>query len=211
MNIKQPYLKIPYPGVAIFFNFNIFDKITPVNNPIWNEILEELRTATASASHPFRFAALATIGLEQVPRQRTIVLREFIPETQRLTFFTDARSKKMLHIKENNKVSLLLYHPEKQLQVRLEGLAVKETDRPTLEAYWGSVKETSRKEYATAGAPGTELDAGQRIDYLKEDHHFTVVHVHPFRMEYLQLRLPDHLRVRFSKDKTGWRSDYLVP
>ncbi len=182
-----------------------------MNNPVWNEILEELRNATATPSHPFRFASLATIGLEQVPRQRTIVLREFVPESQRLTFFTDARSKKMLHIKENNKVSLLLYHPEKQLQLRLEGLAVKETDRTVLEGYWASVKETSRKEYATARVPGTELEGEQHIEYLKDDHYFAVVHVHPFRMEYLKLRRPDHLRVRFSKDNRGWRSDYLVP
>ena len=182
-----------------------------MNNPVWNEILEALGTATATAGHPFRFGALATIGLEQVPRQRTIVLREFVPETQRLTFFTDARSKKMLHIKENNKVSLLFYHPDKQLQLRLEGLAVKETDRAILEEYWALVKESSRREYATARVPGTELEASERLEYLKDDHHFAVVHVHPFRMEYLQLRRPDHLRVRFSKDSKGWRSDYLVP
>lgn len=182
-----------------------------MNNPVWHEILDELQAATSQAAHPFRLAVLATIGLEQVPRQRTIVLREFVPDSQRLTFFTDARSKKMLHIKENNKVSLLLYHPEKQLQLRLEGLAVKETDRSSLEAYWASVKEASRKEYATARVPGTEMNGEQRIEYLKDDHYFTVVHVHPFRMEYLQLRRPDHIRVRFSKDNRGWRSDYLVP
>lgn len=177
----------------------------------WKEIRDEIDAGTRLADHPFHYATLATVGLEQVPRLRTIVIREFDPGNMQLTFFTDSRSKKMLHIKENNKVSLLYYHPEKLLQLRIEGLAFKEADEDALTAYWDEIREPSRKDYTTQERPGAEIGGPDQVDYMQGSENFAVVRIQPFRIEYLQLRRPNHIRVRFSRSGDSWSGDFLVP
>ena len=182
-----------------------------MRSEIWKQIQAELTDAARNPGHPFRYATLATIGLEQVPRLRTVVLRDFDPERFELTFYTDSRSKKMLHIKENNKVSLLMYRGDELLQLRLEGLAVREKDNTVLRDHWKRVEGASQKDYTTLCAPGTEIKSPDRVEYLEDEYHFSVVHIHPFKVEYLRLKRPNHIRVQFSKEKENWRSDFLVP
>ena len=93
----------------------------------WEELKEELQRGASKKGHPFRYFTLGTVGLERLPRLRTIVLRR-ISEDLTLTFYTDRRSKKLIHIKENNKVSLLFYHPKKLMQLKVEGLAIGSKD-----------------------------------------------------------------------------------
>ena len=180
-------------------------------NDIWNSVIEELLKGVEEPTHPFKFATLATLGLERLPRLRTIKIREFDPESLQMTFYTDSRSKKILHIKENNKVSLLLYHPEKLMQLRIEGLAIRERDEGVLQGHWSHVEGASQKDFTTSSAPGTEIQHPEMIEYIDKDHFFSVVYILPFKVEYLQLNRPHHLRVRFSKKEGDWKSDYLVP
>ncbi len=177
----------------------------------WTEICDEIAAGTRLPDHPFRYATLATVGLEKVPRLRTIVVREFDPEQMWLTFFTDSRSKKMLHIKENNMVSLLYYHPAKLLQLRIEGIAYKEMDDSLLSDYWDGIRESSRKDYTTEERPGAEIKGPDQVDYMEGSENFAVVRIQPFRIEYLQLRRPNHIRVRFSRTGDTWSGDFLVP
>jgi len=178
---------------------------------IWNSVISELQKGVDEKAHPFKFATLATLGLERLPRLRTIKLREFEPESLRMTFYTDSRSKKILHIKENNKVSLLLYHPDKLMQLRIEGLAIRERDEAVLQDHWSRVEGASQKDYTTSSAPGTEIKHPEKIEYIERDDFFSVVYILPFKVEYLKLKRPHHLRVRFSKREGNWKSDYLVP
>lgn len=182
-----------------------------MKDQIWNEFVEDLKEGVAQRSHPFKFATLATLGLERLPRLRTIKIREFDPKSLQLTFYTDSRSKKILHIKENNKVSLLLYHPDKLLQLRIEGLAIRERDDEVLKDHWSRMDGNGKRDYMSASAPGTEIANPERIEYLDQDAFFSVVYILPFKVEYLRLKQPNHLRVRFSKRESGWKSDYLVP
>lgn len=180
-------------------------------NHIWNMVKTELKKGVKETSHPFKFATLATLGLERLPRLRTIKIREFDQESLQMTFYTDSRSKKILHIKENNKVSLLLYHPEKLMQLRIEGLAIRERDEAVLQEHWSRVDVASQKDFTTSSAPGTEIKHPEKIEYIDRDDYFSVVYILPFKVEYLQLKRPNHLRVRFSKREGDWKSDYLVP
>lgn len=178
---------------------------------IWNSVRSELRKGVEEKSHPFKFATLATLGLERLPRLRTIKIRDFEPESLQMTFYTDSRSKKILHIKENNKVSLLFYHPDKLMQLRIEGLAIRERDEAVLQDHWSRVEGPSQKDYTTSSAPGTEIKHPEKVEYIEQDAFFSVVYILPFKVEYLQLKRPHHLRVRFSKRQGLWKSDYLVP
>tara|TARA_R110002051_G_scaffold143103_3_gene216133 strand:- start:4048 stop:4593 length:546 start_codon:yes stop_codon:yes gene_type:complete len=176
----------------------------------FKELQEELRKGAAEKGHPFRYCTLATVGLDNVARLRTIVLRKATDELM-LTFYTDKRSKKITHIKENNKVSLLFYHPEKLMQIRIEGLAMVNNDINSKKLLWESIPEPSRKDYTTSESPGKEIKNPDIIEYLKDEDHFCVVEIHPFKIEYLKLKRPNHIRVRYSKDESDWEGQFLVP
>jgi pyridoxamine 5'-phosphate oxidase len=175
----------------------------------FKELQEELRKGATENGHPFRYCTLATVGLDNMARLRTIVLRKATDELM-LTFYTDKRSKKIIHIKENKKVSLLFYHPEKLLQIRIEGLAIVNNDIKSKKLLWDAIPEAS-KNYTTFEAPGKEIQDPDIIEYLKDDDHFCVVEIHPFKIEYLKLKRPNHIRVRYSKQESDWDAQFLVP
>ena len=174
------------------------------------ELQEELDAGAVEKDHPFRYFTFATVGLDQVPRMRTIVLRE-VKEDMKMIFFTDYRSKKIIHIKENNKVALLFYHSEKLLQLKVEGLARIIREPQALEDGWLQERDRARKEYSTAAAPGTILESPELLEYLDEENHFCAVEITPFRIEYLKLKSPDHVRIQFSKESDLWTGEYMVP
>lgn len=176
----------------------------------FTELKEELKKGTTTKNHPFRYCTLATIGLERMPRLRTIVLRK-VSEELKLTFYTDRRSKKIVHIKENNRISVLFYHPKKLLQVKVDGLAYTVTDKTILKKYWSGIQPNSRKDYTTGSAPGSTISNPDKVEYLEDENHFCMVEIEPFKIEYLKLKRPNHLRVRFSKIDGDWDGEFLVP
>ncbi|MBT8183800.1 MAG: pyridoxamine 5'-phosphate oxidase family protein [Eudoraea sp.] len=175
-----------------------------------DDLREELQNGATLKGHPFRYFTLGTVGLDRLARLRTVVLRK-VTDDLKLTFYTDRRSKKVVHLKENNKVGLLFYHPEKLLQFKIEGLAQVFKDDAANEEVWKAIDPSARKEYSTARAPGTTMEDPEELHYLEGKSNFCVVEVTPFKIEYLKLRKPHHLRIRFSFRNGQWTSDYLVP
>lgn len=175
-----------------------------------DELSLELRNGTSEKDHPFRYATMGTVGLDRIARLRTLVLRH-VGEDYTLSFYTDKRSKKVLHIKENKNVSLLFYHPGKMLQLKIEGVAVVIKDPDILKPLWEGMAESSKKDYTTVQAPGSAMDTPQQLEYLREENFFCLVEVHPFKIEYLKLKKPDHLRIRYSRETSGWKQVFLVP
>ncbi len=174
------------------------------------EIQSELQQGAVKKGHPFRYCTMATVGLDQVARLRTVVLRKVIDDLH-LVFYTDKRSKKIIHIKENPKVSILFYHPKKLLQIKVEGIAKIIDDEPILQRYWTGVQPNSRKDYTTTLAPGSSIANPDAVEYLEDDAHFCMLEIVPFKIEYLKLKRPNHLRVRYSKEDEQWKGEFLVP
>ena len=176
----------------------------------FQELKDELHKILVQKKHPFRYFTLATLGLENIPRLRTVVLRK-ITDDLTLTFYTDKRSKKIAHLKENNKVSLLFYHPKKLLQVQIEGIATIIDDKTKLKDSWNEVQPNSRKDYTTDCAPGSPIDNPDSVSYLEDKNYFCQVEITPLKIEYLKLKRPNHLRIRYSKTNTDWVGEFLVP
>jgi len=181
-----------------------------MTDTFFNEMREELQKGATEKDHPFRYFTLGTVGLDHMARLRTIVLRKITDELQ-LVFFTDDRSKKIIHLNENNKVGLLFYHPEKLLQLKVEGLATIYKDEASKMKYWSGVQLKDRTMYSTTSAPGSTIEAPDRVEYLHNEDHFCIVEVTPYRIEYLKLNDPDHLRIQYTRDDDRWNSEYLVP
>ncbi|WP_299528633.1 pyridoxamine 5'-phosphate oxidase family protein [Ulvibacterium sp.] len=181
-----------------------------MNTVIWKELSKELRDGVTEKGHPFRYCTMATVGLERMPRLRTVVLRK-VSDNLDLSIYTDQRSKKIMHIKENNRVSLLFYHPEKMVQIKIEGLAGIHTDPKTLEKHWNKIKPGGRKDYTTSEAPGSDILDPHAVEYLEDNNYFCMVEIEPFKIEYLKLQQPGHLRIKYSKIDHSWKSEFLVP
>lgn len=176
----------------------------------FDEIGAELKAGARDFNHPFHLFTLGTVGLERMARLRTIALRD-VTEDLKLRFYTDKRSKKIIHLKENNKVGLLFYHPKKQLQLKVEGLAEIFRDETFLAPLWKKIKPDAQKDYTTVSAPGSELIKPEALSYLPNSNYFCMVEVTPYKIEYLKLGKPHHLRIRYSTDGERWGSEFLVP
>lgn len=176
----------------------------------FNELKEELQAGASQRKHPFGFFTLATVGLDHLARLRTIVLREVNNDLQ-LVFYSDKRAKKVTHIKENNKVSLLFYHSEKSIQVKIEGIATVHSNFGDKNKLWNALAENARKNYSTSLAPGSTVKAPDVIEYMNNDDYFCQIKVEPFKIEYLKIQHPNHVRVRFSKNNDDWVGEFLVP
>ncbi len=176
----------------------------------FQELQTELHLGVSQKGHPFRYFTFATVGLDRMARLRTVVLRE-VSEDLAITFYSDKRSKKITHIKENPKVSMLFYHPEKMIQLKLEGIASIITDTDLLSTYWKNIPSSAQKEYTINKPPGSTISRPETISYLKDENHFCAVTMTPFKIEYLQLQNPHHIRVRYSKEASRWNGEFLVP
>ncbi|MGI9552126.1 MAG: pyridoxamine 5'-phosphate oxidase family protein [Aurantibacter sp.] len=181
-----------------------------MSDNFFQEVKEELRKGAEIKGHPFHYFTLATLGVDKYARLRTLALRK-VSKDLKLTFFTDKRSKKIIHIKENKRVSLLFYHPGKLFQLRVQGIATINTDQEQLKKIWNELGVESKKGYTTKEAPGSTLENQTALEYLKEGDYFSVVEIEPYRIEYLKLEKPDHLRIRFSKEDKDWNGEFLVP
>ncbi len=176
----------------------------------FDELKQALKKGAVEKGHPFNFFSLATVGVDHMVRQRILVLRK-ADDDLNLTFFTDYRSKKIMHIRENSKVSLLFYDRFELLQLRIDGFASINRDEAAIKSYWKNLKEVSKKAYTTAAAPGSTLESPEGLEYLNEDNYFCAVEVSPFRVEYLKLSDPDHIRVTYTIKEGEWDGKYIVP
>ncbi len=172
----------------------------------------ELQKGVAENDHPFRYCTMATVGLDRMARLRTVRVRRLSDDDDMvISVYTDKRSKKIIHIKENKLVSLLFYHPDKLLQLKVEGMAVINKDQKLLKELWKEIDHPAKKDYTTVMAPGSVLEGPEQVEYLKEEDFFCLLEVHPFKIEYLQLKRPNHLRIRFSRKENDWKGEFLVP
>ncbi len=185
-------------------------KVSGRTDNLFNEVTQELRKGVSEKGHPFRTFVLGTTGLEKMARLRTIVLRELSDDLE-LCFYTDYRSKKIMHIKENKRVGLLFYHPEKRIQVKIEGLAQIVSSASEVKEQWEKLSQVAQKDYTTSRAPGSEMEDSERLEFLSERNYFCKVHVKPHKIEYLKLQSPEHLRVRFSSNEGLWNGEFLIP
>lgn len=176
----------------------------------FEELKSELQKGAVEKDHPFRYFTLATVGVDHMVRQRVLVLRK-VDKDLLLTFFTDYRSKKIMHLHENNRVSLLFYDAVNLVQLRIDGLASIDKDEEAIKSYWREVKASARKAYTTAIAPGTSLESPALVEYLNEDNYFCAVNVTPFKIEYLKLKEPHHIRVDYTQKEGFWDGSYIVP
>lgn len=192
--------------------------------------LEEAFALVTKGASDRRSAAhtpvVANIDLDGNPQQRVMILRHFEPETRRLRFHTDSRSTKVGQLDATQAVSLLFYHPDAKVQLRLQGRASIEYDTARADAAWNESTEFARRCYLAVAAPGavshvplSGLPAAMEgvkpssDDVAPARPNFAVMLVEFDSVEWLYLANAGHRRARWRWDGTrkSWHGEWLVP
>jgi hypothetical protein len=176
---------------------------------IWQNVLHELHRGALDPKHPFRFLTLATSG-GQFPQVRTVVLRELTSAMEFLVY-TDVRTAKVQDLLTTPRVSLLFYHPKKQVQVRVTALATIHVGNDLALEHWKGISERRQSEYTSKLAPGIPIKKPELGWETNADSaHFSVLKFSPLSIEVLHLARDGHLRIQFEL-ASGWQGAWMVP
>ena len=182
------------------------------------------REGASRRQSPLHTPAIASIA-NGLPQQRVMVLRDVDWTNRTLRFHTDRRSTKCIEFEGHSAVSVLGYHPEEKVQMRLNGFAEIVSGGPLFEEAWATSTLFARRCYMTMAAPGSV--AGEPISGLPEfiegrlptepdiapaKENFALVLVTFNALDWLFLANSGHRRAQFAFDKVnGWQGQWCIP
>ncbi len=166
---------------------------------------------------------LATAGKDGIPKSRVVLLKEIIDG--QFIFYSNYNSQKAQDIAANEQVSLLFFWPEMERQIRVVGTA-KKADAALSDKYFNQRPFESR----VSAIISPQSDIVPTRDFL-ENKVFEFLEAHPDEneklerpeywggycvepnsIEFWQGRISRlHDRLRYIKDRTGWKLERLAP
>ncbi|MGY6741894.1 MAG: pyridoxamine 5'-phosphate oxidase family protein [Cecembia sp.] len=180
---------------------------------VFSALKHELHRGALDKKHPFRFVVLSTSGGHGVD-SRYVVLRS-IDEALHFFIFTDSRSEKINELIAYPYASLLFYHPQKRVQIRVQANSIIHQQNETAKHRWKSVQGEARKAYQSILPPGHPIhEPGAAFSWnenLADFSFFSVIELIPTSIELLQLNGLEHLRIRFTYSDGDWTGQWLAP
>lgn len=180
---------------------------------IFKAITHELHRGALDKKHPFRFVVLATHS-QSFPDTRYVVLRS-VSKTLEMSVFSDFRTEKVKSIVANPNVSLLFYHPQKRVQLRVSAKAFIHQQNEIANREWTKIQGEAQKAYNSSLPPGEMIEDLNRAYSWNEDltdpSNFAVIKVIPEKIDVLQLSGMEHIRASFKRKETIWKGSWLVP
>ena len=170
------------------------------------------------AKHDYHSFVFSTIS-KNSPESRTVILRDFDEHKPAIWFHSDKRSKKILHLEENENVSALFYDKSRKVQLRINGIADIEEDIEQNKKIWDSMRPESKLCYMGPYAPSQKINQFEpntlkksAHDLDKEDEHlglsrFCRIRIKIKKLDWLKLDYKGHQRLEFKfgkKIKTQW-------
>ena len=170
------------------------------------------------AKHDYHSFVFSTV-LKNSPNSRTVILRDFDENKPAIWFHSDRRSKKILHLEENENVSALFYDKSRKVQLRINGIADIEEDIEHNKKIWDSMKPESKLCYMGPYAPSQKISQFEpntlkksAHDLDKEDEHlglsrFCRIRITIKKLDWLKLDYKGHQRLEFKfgkRTKTQW-------
>ena len=125
---------------------------------LWDLLLQ----SSKSANTPFHQGSFATIN-DNVPEQRTVILRNVDIVQKTLSFHTDIRSLKIQELSVNNSVSWLFYDKVSKIQLRLYAKAIIHKNDSVAEAAWERSRLSSKMCYTTQLKPGSFIESPELV------------------------------------------------
>jgi len=179
---------------------------------------ENINLGIQKAKHDYHSFVFSTIS-KNSPESRTVILRDFDEHKPAIWFHSDRRSKKILHLEENEKVSALFYDKSRKVQLRINGIADIEEDIEHNKRIWDSMRPESKLCYMGPYAPSQKINQFEpntlkksAHDLDKKDEHlglsrFCRIRIKIKKLDWLKLDYKGHQRLEFKfgkKVKTQW-------
>ena len=170
------------------------------------------------AKHDYHSFVFSTVSRNS-PDSRTVILRDFDEHKPAIWLHSDRRSKKILHLEENENVSALFYDKSRKIQLRINGIADIEEDIEHNKKIWDSMRPESKLCYMGPYAPSQKISQFEpntleksAHDLDKEDEHlglsrFCRIRITIKKLDWLKLDYKGHQRLEFKfgkKTKTQW-------
>ena len=179
---------------------------------------ENINLGIQKAKHDYHSFVFSTV-LKSSPESRTVILRDFDEHRPAIWFHSDRRSKKILHLEENENVSALFYDKSRKVQLRINGIADIEEDIEHNKKIWDSMKPESKLCYMGPYAPSQKINKFEpntlnksAHDLDKEDEdmgisRFCRITITIKKLDWLKLDYKGHQRLEFKfgkRTKTQW-------
>ena len=179
---------------------------------------ENINLGIQKAKHDYHSFVFSTVSKNN-PDSRTVILRNFDEHQPAIWFHSDIRSKKILHLKENEKVSALFYDKSRKVQLRINGIADIEEDIEHNKRIWDSMRPESKLCYMGPYAPSQKINQFEpntlkksAHDLDKKDEHlglsrFCRIRIKIKKLDWLKLDYKGHQRLEFKfskKIKAQW-------
>lgn len=202
MNDASPPVEAPAPRLT---------DLARIEALIWDELDRAVhsRVGPGRAAHPWRRAALATVGPDG-PEVRSIVLRDIQVDQRTLVFYADARSPKIAQLRADPRGQLLCWNEVLGWQLRLGCRIEVATDGLDVTTRWAHIRHRpAAHDYLSPLAPGSPLDApAAPVAPERARESFAVLSARVQAIDWLELHAQGHRRARFM---VGATPQWLVP
>ena len=164
------------------------------------------------AKHNYHSFVLSTIS-NNSPDSRTVILRAFEEDKPAIWFHSDKRSKKILHLKKNKKVSALFYDKSRKVQLRISGLAKIDDNFKNNKRIWEAMRPESKICYMGPYAPSQRINQFEPNILEKSAHNlneedenlglsrFCRIGIKINKIDWLKLDYKGHQRLEFEFGK----------
>ena len=183
--------------------------MTENNIPIWRQELKSAQKKEAK-SPLSRWIQLSTVTPNNEPRIRTVVFRGWEKDSSML-IFTDSRSDKIKHLKNNSNAEVLWLFLKSKSQFRFKG---KINELKVNTKYWNSLSDRSKSTWFWQH-PGKEINknicTSQIISSdLNKPENFVVLEFEIYSVDLLKLVTPIHKRYIWHKEN-NWGKMEINP
>jgi len=185
-----------------------------------------LREGAADRRSPLHTPSVATVTRAGAPSQRIMVLRAVDEDRRRLRFHSDLRGSKVTEIGHQGGISVLGYHPDAKVQLRLSGNAVVQSNGAEADAAWEQSSLYGQRCYLAEPGPGSAVDGptsgihpaiegvkptAEQVSPARAN--FAILRVEVQAIEWLYLAHRGHRRALFHWDAAAnrWDGSWLVP
>lgn len=173
-------------------------------------IWETLRAATTQRTG-FTLATLATVTAAGQPRARSVIVRDFATDPERVYFATHADSDKVREMRARPAVALAFYDAANSAQLRIEGQAQLVEDPAERHRVWDTLAPHSRELYASITPPGAALETAEAPDARTAFERFAWISIRLDRLDWLDLAAEPHQRWQFQRTGQNWTGHPVVP
>ena len=165
-----------------------------------------------SRSLPSRWVQLATIGIDNTPRVRTVVFRGW-SKSYEMEILTDKRSQKFNELDLNNNVEICWLFSKAKCQFRLRGNSTIDLGKDTF-LHWEKLSEYSKSMWRWP-SPGDIFNSKSKNDLnsiknLTMPDNFSLLKIKVNYVDQLTLNKPMHIRKRWIL-KDEWIEERVNP